>query len=582
MRFCLLEQFLPDGADHPFAQKMLQHFESLHTPLHSVRKYPKLIDQEERFLRAGWEYAKANSLWNIFCDITVVSNEQKLWLNTVEPFDEYEEFALFASHYFFLEAAKSSQSTGSIPARFQHLPFRQKDQTSDPMDIISHLKLHFEASPGLSGRRRFGAIFPLHDKLIGHHGGLGSQSRLDSLDVYKSNNEIGQRIPITRPLIEARMCHTVTTFADDKVLLAGGRTSPNQALSDCWLLSSNTWTQIEDLPAPLYRHCATSIRIGEHAAVLIYGGKNSYGHTEGKWHLWRENAGWVKVTASEPGITPRFGASLISDQPSAGILLGGMTNDCKICDDMYHWTIRDIEIDPRIQLTNINKNFIRPTSMAQSLYRFGAHLTSSLDGLLLIGGVSNQFLTRNREIIRLSREHREAEGQFHRPLQLTLVDPSYDEQRPLLVGHASCFCDNSIALAGGGALCFSFGTYWNERIWTLRTRPKDDGSPGLWNVENIRENKGKGHFERDKRDSYRREAPHHITGIQRINIETASEFERLLRDSRPAVMEGLDLGPCVRDWSLDALKAKIGSDRMVSEICFKIETQKRGPNLQAG
>ncbi|KAL9047208.1 MAG: hypothetical protein Q9214_000160, partial [Letrouitia sp. 1 TL-2023] len=563
VRFCLLEQFLPDGADHPFAQKMLQHFENLNTPLRSVRKYPRLIDQEKRFLRAGWKYAKAKSLWNIFCDLTVISNEQKLWLNTVEPFDEYEEFVLFASHYFYLEAAKSSQPIGSKPAGLQHPPFYQRDQTSDPMDGISHLKLHFEALPKLSGCRRFGAIFPLYDKLIGYHGGLGSQSRLNSLDVYKSNSEIGQRIPTTHPLIKARMCHTITTFADDKVLLVGGRTSPSQALSDCWLLSSNTWTRVEDLPAPLYRHCATSIRIREHAAVLIYGGKNSYGHTEGKWHLWWENVGWVKLIASEPGISPRFGASLTSDQPSAGFLLGGMTNDCNICDDVYHWTIRDLDMDPRIQLTKINKYLITPTSMAPSLYRFGAHLTSSFDGLLLIGGVSNQFLPRNREIIKLSRGNREAEDEFHRSLRLTLVDPSYDEQRPLLVGHASCFCDNSTALVGGGALCFSFGTYLNERIWTLRTRPKDDGSPGLWDVENIRENKGKGYVERDKRDDNGREAPHQVTGIPRTNIETTSEFERLLRDSRPAVIEGLDLGPCVRDWSLDALKAKIGSDRMV-------------------
>ncbi|KAL9607931.1 MAG: hypothetical protein Q9167_007201 [Letrouitia subvulpina] len=556
-------QYEDDGPDHPFAQKMLQHFQSLQTPLRSVQKYPRLIDQEKRFLRAGWEFAKAKSLWDLFCDLTIVSNEQKLWLNTVEPFDEYEEFVLFASHYFCLEAAKSSQPTGSIPAGLQRLPFQQKDQTSDSMDEISYLKLQFKASTRFSGCRRFGAIFPLYDKLIGHHGGLGSQSRLDSLDVYEVNNETGQRIPTTHPFIEARMCHTVTTFANDKALLVGGRTSPSQALSDCWLLSFNTWTRVEDLPTPLYRHCATSIRIRKHAAVLIYGGKNNYGKTEGNWHLWQEKVGWIKVTALESGITPRFGASLASDQPSAGILLGGMTNDGNICDDIYHWTFRDVEMDPRIQLTKINNSLIRPTSLAPALYRFGAQIMSSLDGLLLIGGVSNQIFPRNREIIRLSMEHREMKDEFHPPLQLTLVDPSYDKQRPLLVGHVSCFCDNSTALVGGGALCFSFGTYWNERIWTLRTRLKDDGSPGLWHIERIRENKGQGYVERNKSDDIGRKASQHITGILRTNIKTASEFERLLHDSRPAVMEGLDLGPCVRDWSLDALKAKIGSNRMV-------------------
>ena len=36
VRFCLLEQHLPDGRDHPFAQTMLKHFDKLRTPLYAI------------------------------------------------------------------------------------------------------------------------------------------------------------------------------------------------------------------------------------------------------------------------------------------------------------------------------------------------------------------------------------------------------------------------------------------------------------------------------------------------------------------------------------------------------------------
>ena len=65
VRFCLLEQYLPDSAEHPFAQKMLQHFEKLQTPLKAIHVYPKLSDQERRFREAGWVSASARNLWDL-------------------------------------------------------------------------------------------------------------------------------------------------------------------------------------------------------------------------------------------------------------------------------------------------------------------------------------------------------------------------------------------------------------------------------------------------------------------------------------------------------------------------------------
>ena len=83
---------------------MIQHFNNLQTPLKNIDAYPRLSDQVQRFLGAGWDFVKAKSLWDIFNDPKFVSHEERITLDKVEPFDEWEEFILFASHYFLVVA----------------------------------------------------------------------------------------------------------------------------------------------------------------------------------------------------------------------------------------------------------------------------------------------------------------------------------------------------------------------------------------------------------------------------------------------------------------------------------------------
>lgn len=108
-RFCLLEQILPDGPDHPFAKTMLDHF-AKQAPLKSISKYPSLQCQKERFLKGGWTRAYARNLWSIWQDPMFLTDDDRNSLDSVEPFDEWEELALFAGHYFLLVAGSKSAS----------------------------------------------------------------------------------------------------------------------------------------------------------------------------------------------------------------------------------------------------------------------------------------------------------------------------------------------------------------------------------------------------------------------------------------------------------------------------------------
>lgn len=51
--------------------------------------------------------------------------------------------------------------------------------------------------------------------------------------------------------------------------------------------------------------------------------------------------------------------------------------------------------------------------------------------------------------------------------------------------------------------------------------------------------------------------------VQRVRIESEADFNRLMHEGRPFVMEGLDLGECMTGWTVSELVRKISPDRLV-------------------
>jgi tRNA wybutosine-synthesizing protein 4 len=56
------------------------------------------------------------------------------------------------------------------------------------------------------------------------------------VDIY---NDEGTSVPpqlsVASSFPSSRMCHTITDIGDEGALLVGGRTSPDNALADCWI-----------------------------------------------------------------------------------------------------------------------------------------------------------------------------------------------------------------------------------------------------------------------------------------------------------------------------------------------------------
>lgn len=141
--------------------------------------------------------------------------------------------------------------------------------------------------------------------------------------------------------------------------------------------------------------------------------------------------------------------------------------------------------------------------------------------------------------------------------------------RPLLVGHSAiCMPDRCVVVVGGGATCFSMGTFWNSGAYTIRipdplqqdrVLPLPTGwvhqrtidiVPGEGILPVARGTRGAGNLAT-------------IKSIVRRRLQTAEDFVEVVRGGQPAVLEGLDLGKCVSAWTLDYLVDKVGKDRKV-------------------
>lgn len=347
--FCLLEQILPFGKGHPFAQQMLSHFEKLSTPLRSIEVYPTVKSQTSRFQERGWSFVEIKDLWQTWSSDEFVSDSERIALDDVEPFDEWEEFILFARHYFVLHASTSHNQPSSLQDPLSTWSIGQKAPTELHVEPVG------KSSPKTT-RRRFGNVM-ISSNAFGQRFalnllGMSLNSREPTYDIFSLDGESqAPQLPSSGP--PARMCFTLTDLGDYGIMLVGGRTSPSCALSDCWLFEGGTdprWRQMPRLPTPLFRHSA--VRLGNSSLLLIFGGKKSSSKLSDECFLFNpDKACWqsCQVVGSAPG--PCFGSIAFngispSDQPGTfrGMLAGGISQNGRINTKQYNWQINAFDL----------------------------------------------------------------------------------------------------------------------------------------------------------------------------------------------------------------------------------------------
>ncbi|KAL2179972.1 uncharacterized protein P884DRAFT_193960 [Thermothelomyces heterothallicus CBS 202.75] len=567
--FVLLEQILPDGSQHPFASTMLTHFDKLNTQLKSVSSYPTVADQYERFSSRGWDSVNVRTLWQVWADETFLSRSERLQLDEIEEFDEWEEFALFASHYCLVHA-KVGSDAAAIPA--PSLPV-SAEVPAEPTEM------RFNEYPGVKGQRRFAAAMWLSpggsdeqtEFSVLNVLGLGSKSRLQSCDVFRQGGLDGKE-PLTfgggGPT--ARMCHSLTDLGGNEVLLAGGRGRPCDPLKDCWLFDkeTKTWKQTHDLPTPLYRHSVTAL--GRSGLALLVGGRGEK-MAFGGCLVYHPEAGWVDcdIVGEKPAAV--YGAVLSCSGESSGCVFNGVyaggLEDALISDQIMYWEADKptIKFRPMSITGNLGTDAARHLSA-----RFGATGLQHGDVLVLLGGVARDHLLTRRDEVLLCSVSKD-ELTVTRQLTIESSGAQGSAPRPLFVGHSAVFLpDGSVVVVGGGATCFSMGTFWNKGVYTIRI-------PGLLGTAEARVSPSLPQWVYEKsidiapiqrslpvptKNQHSGE-PAQITAIPRLKLNSADDFLKIVREGRPAVLEGLDLGRCVSTWTLEYLVDRVGSDRKV-------------------
>lgn len=272
----------------------------------------------------------------------------------------------------------------------------------------------------------------------------------------------------------ALSCFTITSSSTkgSSHILVGGRRSPRQASSACWILDRQhddivaqaRWTPIASLEPGRFRHCATVVCAGSYHGVLVFGGKTSQGALLDSWNLYvhRTSNDWIAPTVKSKSIPEaRFGAAMCTisnkDDCSRGWLMGGLGRNHRHLNDLWEWRITSDPLDPlNVELTFINRTTQVGGGLRVDIWsRFGATLTplNESGGALLIGGIGPAGVIQpDDEVLHISRN-----------LQVSSMHiDAWAGNQPLLVGHSVLNVNGKIIVAGGGAVCFSFGSYWNK------------------------------------------------------------------------------------------------------------------------
>lgn len=564
---------------------MLSHFDKLQASITAVKLYLSLSEQSNRFLKAGWSTLMlARNLWDLWSDDEFTPPAVRRGLDAVEPFDEWEEFALFGGHYFLLVATNAERRRSTETCDSENAIVDGCMEANDAGAIT--LQSWKQSDDATLKPRRFNATFTLDKDTIAAHGGQGTQARLPGLDILQREDSNDQTCK--PPPAAVRMCHTITPMRDAEALLVGGRGSPAQAFADCWHFRNKIWTKVDDLEIARYRHTAVSVALGgdesQDRGVLIFGGRSSNGTALDDCILWTATDGWHSIPVDGPRPSARYGAAMSTMHAaqglaSWGLLTGGIGADGTVVKDaLWEWSVHATPT-PRLKFQD-RTNDIRSNAPRSAHARIGASLVAWGDALLMIGGISADGIhSLAEDFLLLTPSSKEVKIEYP-AMQLPT-------KWPLLVGTgAVAVSRNEVALVGGGAVCFSMGSFWNEDHFTITSSSAMQGA-NAWRVVPLHQISGTAQANvtetsRKKQQGKAKKAARvRTTEVLRMQVHSADDFARIAAASKPVIIEGQSIGPCTDRWTLDYLKEKIGHEReLVIHECSSDRMTFKDKNFQ--
>ncbi|KAK6495472.1 tRNA methyltransferase ppm2 [Arthrobotrys musiformis] len=562
-KFALIEQILPAGEKHPFAKTMLSHFRKINSPLQNIGKYPSLSAQVRRFHTSGWSSVVACDFYGAWCNM--ISAERQSFVESVEPFDEWEDFVSFGQHYFFLYA--NSKTADNKYLSLSNLEWAGGSRAttqglieggSGKPDVLqipaltARLEYSKHWQPAFD-RRRLGAATKLNENTAVYFGGMDNKARSSVTYIFdEARKKVSQISSSLQPA--PRVCHTITKLEGGRMLLVGGRANPKAALADCWLFDGSIWTRVHDLPTGRYRHSATYISIDDQDCVLVFGGKGDGSEVYGTWAIWSEATGWSEVASVGNPPAARFSASM-SWFPSmgVGILTGGFRRDGCIISDIVQLSFdgpRSIKhhqwrlsVPDTALLARAGAQIV-PTSNTEALLAggvFGLHCPSvSFPGTFL---------------------HLDIPSQKIEPVHTVFSDKN-KELWPTLAGCEYVLLNSRLHILGGGITAFSMGSFWNlctgileiDQLKPVQLNPKPNEVQSAASIT---------------RDISLAEVsttpgPPRPIQVERYTLaQNTIEIKSAIGRRIPLLFKDLSFGNCTKTWSPEYLKAAVGKSREI-------------------
>lgn len=447
--FVIYEQIHPSD---PFGQIMQDHFRKLNSTLHALQQYPNAEAQQRRLLDNGWEQCVCLDMNSFYFGL--VSETEKLKIENLEPFDEYEEWHQKCSHYFILTASRGSLSAHEILSK--PASRWETDLSLSPKSLpVRTLPVNSE---GLGM-----ASVSLWPNVILLTGGSSKGGRGAFIGLLLKNKETWKFIKVTSEDLGVRLYHTVCAIPGKAAILLGGRTSPIDPVKSIYKLTVDQAcildleSQEDSLTFKVerivcggkpfgtrWRHTMTFICYKGQDFLFVFGGKNESQEVLGDSCFLDPNRNlWTEVGIKGAPPEARFSHSACSYQGGA-VIFGGLssrglplgdTTLLKPTDNGFCWEHLDI----------------KPLPPAR--YSHSAHVIG--DNLLVVGGVWLYPSVPGVAVINLktcnSMEYRLDTATVPWPLMLhSFCSELTDSKEELL-------------LIGGGGNCFSFGTHLNPQ-----------------------------------------------------------------------------------------------------------------------
>ncbi|XP_042282213.1 tRNA wybutosine-synthesizing protein 4 [Thunnus maccoyii] len=462
--FVMYEQIHPHD---PFGRIMQDHFLKLNSTLHALQQYPDAAAQTDRFLDKGWEQCVCLDMNDFY--LTLVPEEERHRVESLEPFDEYEEWHQKCSHYFILTACRGSLTAQAL---LTHPPASPVSSISPSWSPIA---LTVRTIPVcMKGLGMASTLVNTGQVLL--TGGSSRVGRGAVARVFLRGLEGWRSISVESPVdLGVRLYHTATSVPGGGTVVYGGRSSPlnpvrglfKVTLHPCGppgSLDSEDQGAVKlceeqivctgDPPLPRWRHTATTVSHKGKDFLFLFGGKNeSEAVLSDGYFLCLEQQHWTEIPVEGTAPEARHSHTACSYQGGA-VVFGGLGKS-------------GVPLGDTVVLRPIERGFcweriaVEPPPFPR--YSHSAHVIG--EKLVVVGGVwLHSVGVPGVLVINLTTGSSVEFSLDTTPVPWPLMLHSFcseltDQENPELL------------LIGGGGNCFSFGTHFNPQPVTVDLRP---------------------------------------------------------------------------------------------------------------